>query len=90
MTNTDNPTSETGNILIDLVKVEEVLNMVRPYLHADGGDCELVDVTPDGIVKLRLKGACGSCPSSTYTLKLGIEEHLKQHVPGVKEVEQVF
>lgn len=75
---------------IDIARVQEVINMVRPYLQADGGDCEIVDVTPDGVVKLRLHGACGSCPSSTYTLKLGIEEQLKQHVPGIREVEQVF
>ncbi len=89
-----NPTDEAVQTstpsAIDLVRVQEVIDTVRPFLQADGGDCELVDVTEDGIVKLRLHGACGTCPSSTYTLKLGIEEQLKQHVPGVKEVEQVF
>lgn len=74
----------------DIVKVQEVLDALRPFLQADGGDCELVDVTPEGVVKLRLHGACGSCPSSTYTLKLGIEEQLKQHVPGITEVVQVM
>jgi Fe-S cluster biogenesis protein NfuA len=74
----------------ELAQVQEVLNMVRPYLQNDGGDVELIDVTDDGIVKLKLQGACGSCPSSTYTLKMGIEEQLKQHIPFVKEVEQVF
>ncbi len=71
---------------IDLVKVQEVLDTLRPYLQADGGDVELVDVTDDGIVKLHLVGACGTCPSSTITLKMGIEEQLKQHIPAVKEV----
>ena len=74
---------------IDKAKVQEVLNMLRPYLQADGGDVELVDITPDGVVQLRLQGACGTCPSSTYTLKMGIEEQLKQYVPGVKEVVSV-
>lgn len=72
-----------------LQQVEEVINKLRPYLQRDGGDCELVDVE-DGIVKLRLMGACGSCPSSTITLKAGIERALIEEVPGVVEVEQVF
>ncbi|CAH0252627.1 MULTISPECIES: NifU family protein [Peribacillus] len=71
------------------VQVQEVLDKLRPFLLRDGGDCELVDVE-DGIVKLRLLGACGSCPSSTITLKAGIERALLEEVPGVVEVEQVF
>ncbi len=94
MTQSENVTAETQEAAtpsaIDLMKVQEVLNSVRPFLQADGGDCELVDVTDEGVVKLRLQGACGSCPSSTYTLKLGIEEQLKQFVPGITSVEQVF
>ncbi len=70
-------------------EVENVLEMVRPGLQADGGDVELVDVTEDGIVKVRLKGACGRCPMSTMTLKMGIERAVKERVPGVKEVVQV-
>ena len=70
-------------------KVEKALEGIRPALQADGGDVELVEVTQEGIVKLRLTGACGSCPMSTYTLKIGIEEKLKEVVPEVKEVEQV-
>ncbi len=70
-------------------KVQEVLNKVRPALRADGGDVELVDVTDDGIVKVRLTGACGSCPMSTMTLKMGIERTLKEHIPAVKSVVQV-
>ncbi|WP_192811889.1 NifU family protein [Paenisporosarcina sp. TG20] len=70
-------------------QVLEVLDKLRPFLLRDGGDCELVDIE-DGIVKLRLLGACGSCPSSTITLKAGIERALLEEVPGVVEVEQVF
>lgn len=71
-------------------KVEEVLDMLRPYLKADGGNVELVEITPENIVQVRLQGACGTCPSSTYTLKMGIEEQLKQYIPDVQAVEQVF
>jgi Fe-S cluster biogenesis protein NfuA len=67
-------------------KVEETLAKVRPALQADGGDVELVDVSDDGTVKLKLTGACGHCPMSTLTLKMGIERALKQQVPEVKEV----
>lgn len=70
-------------------EVERVLAQVRPALQADGGDVELVDVTADGIVKVRLKGACGSCPMSTMTLKMGIERAMKEQIPAVKEVVQV-
>ena len=70
-------------------KVEKVLDEIRPALRADGGDMELVEVTEDGVVKLRLTGACGHCPMSTYTLKMGIEKRLKDKVPEVKQVEQV-
>jgi Fe-S cluster biogenesis protein NfuA len=66
-------------------KVQEALNTIRPSLQADGGDVELVDVK-DGIVKVKLTGACGGCPMSTMTLKKGIERILKEKVPGVKEV----
>ncbi|MEI8349216.1 MAG: NifU family protein [Candidatus Omnitrophota bacterium] len=70
-------------------QVEKVLDQLRPSLQADGGDVELVEVTDAGIVKLRLKGACGCCPMSTYTLKLGIEQKLKEELPEIKKVEQV-
>lgn len=70
-------------------QVEEVLNKLRPYIHRDGGDVELVDIE-DGIVKLRLLGACGTCPSSTITLKAGIERALTEEIPEVVEVQQVF
>ncbi len=70
-------------------QVQEVLDKLRPFLLRDGGDVELVDVE-DGVVKVRLMGACGSCPSSTITLKAGIERALLEEVPGVTELEQVF
>ena len=70
-------------------QVQEVLDKLRPFLLRDGGDVELVDVE-EGIVKLRLMGACGSRPSSTITLKAGIERALIEEVPGIVEVEQVF
>jgi len=70
-------------------EVRKVLETVRPALQADGGDVELVEVTADGVVKVRLTGACGHCPMSTMTLKMGIERALKEQVPGVKEVVQV-
>ena len=70
-------------------QVAEVIEKLRPFLLRDGGDCELVDVE-DGIVKLQLLGACGTCPSSTITLKAGIERALIEEVPGVVEVEQVL
>ncbi|PLX69616.1 MAG: hypothetical protein C0603_01420 [Denitrovibrio sp.] len=67
-------------------RVEEVLDQVRPTLQADGGDIDLLDVTDDGIVKVQLTGACGSCPFSTMTLKHGVEARLKDMIPEVKEV----
>jgi Fe-S cluster biogenesis protein NfuA len=66
-------------------KVRSVLDEIRKSLQADGGDAELVEVS-DGIVKVRLVGACGSCPMSQQTLKLGIERTLRERVPEVKEV----
>ena len=70
-------------------KVEGALNKVRPALQADGGDVELVDVDEEGVVKLRLQGACAGCPMSQMTLKMGIEKVLKQNVPEVDRVESV-
>lgn len=69
--------------------VETVLDEMRPYLMADGGNVELVEI--DGpVVKLRLQGACGSCPSSTMTLRMGIERRLREFIPEIAEVEQVI
>ena len=67
-------------------KVEEVLEKIRPSLVADGGNVELVDVDEEGKVEVRLTGACAGCPFSTMTLKMGIEQVLRQEVPEVKEV----
>jgi len=67
-------------------KVEAALNKIRPALQADGGDVELIDVTSDGVVKIRLTGACRGCPLSEMTLKVGIEKTIKQEVPEVKKV----
>lgn len=66
-------------------KVEEALDRIRPGLRFDGGDVELIDVE-DGVVTLRLVGACGGCPMSTMTLKMGIERAIKSAVPEIKEV----
>jgi len=67
-------------------QIEKALVKVKEMLAADGGDIELVDVTSDGTVKVRLKGACGCCPMSQMTLKMGVERFLKKEVPQVKEV----
>jgi Fe-S cluster biogenesis protein NfuA len=80
-------TTNTSEKMYD--DVLEVLDKLRPFLQRDGGDVELVEIE-DGIVKLRLMGACGSCPSSTITLKAGIERALMEEIEGVKEVMQVF
>ena len=66
-------------------KVQEVLDRIRPQLQADGGDLELVDVV-DGVVKVKLQGACNGCPGAQMTLKMGVERILKENVPEVKEV----
>jgi Fe-S cluster biogenesis protein NfuA len=76
-------------LTLNPANVETVLDTLRPYLMADGGNVELVEI--DGpIVKLRLQGACGSCPSSTMTLKMGIERKLCDSIPEISGVEQVF
>jgi len=67
-------------------KVEKALDKIRPMLMADGGNVELVDVTSDGVVKLKLVGTCGCCPMSQMTLKNGVERIIKAEVPEVKEV----
>jgi Fe-S cluster biogenesis protein NfuA len=67
-------------------EIENALDQIRPALQADGGNVELVEVTGDGVVKVKLTGACGHCPMSTKTLKFGIERALKQKVPSVTAV----
>lgn len=70
-------------------KVKEALDKIRPMLQADGGDVELVGVTAEGVVKVRLKGACGGCPMSQMTLKMGIEREIRKSVPEIKRVDSV-
>ena len=67
-------------------KVQKIIDEIRPALQADGGNIELVEVQEDGVVKVRLLGACGSCPMSQLTLKRGVEARLKAKIPEVKEV----
>ncbi|MDH5794576.1 MAG: NifU family protein [Candidatus Bathyarchaeota archaeon] len=67
-------------------QVEDAIKEIQPHLRADGGDIELIDVDDEGIVKVRLKGACAGCPMSQMTLKLGVERYLKQKIPEVKKV----
>jgi Fe-S cluster biogenesis protein NfuA len=79
----------TTTMALTLENVETVLDEMRPYLMADGGNVEVVEL--DGpIVKVRLQGACGSCPSSTMTLKMGLERRLREMIPEIAEVEQVL
>ncbi len=75
--------------MVDRVKVQEVIERVRPFLQRDGGDVQLVDVTEDDVVKVKLTGACGHCPMSMMTLKGGIEAELKKSLPALKAVEAV-
>ena len=92
------PTSEGGasaegdeqatqeHVPVDRELLLEVLDVVRPSLQADGGDCRLVDVDDDGVVSLELSGSCAGCPLSSITLGMGVERILKEHVPGVTKV----
>ena len=72
--------------MIDKEKVQAVLNKVRPSLQADGGDCKLIKVREDGVIEVKLQGACGNCPMATLTLKAGIERVLKEEIPEIKKV----
>ena len=67
-------------------RVQGVINLIRPAVQADGGDIELVDVNPEGVVQIRFHGACHGCPSSTMTLQMGIERNLREKVPEVTQV----
>jgi len=67
-------------------EVRKVIDEIRPYLVADGGDIELIDVSDEGTVKVKLKGACVGCPMSQMTLEMGVERYLKSKVPQVKKV----
>lgn len=70
-------------------EINAAIEEIRPALQADGGDIELVEATKDGVVRVRLKGACAGCPMSTMTIAFGVERVLKKRVPGVKRVEAV-
>ena len=70
-------------------RIQKSIDEIKPFLQQDGGDIELIEVTPDFVVKVRLQGACGSCPYRIQTLKLGVEDKLKTDVPQVKEVVNV-
>ena len=70
-------------------QVEEVIEKIRPGLQADGGDVELINITDDGIVEVKLKGACDGCPMASLTIKNGIERTLKEEFPELKEVKAV-
>ena len=72
--------------MIDKSKIQKTLDALRPFLQRDGGDVELVEVTDDGVVKVKLVGACGTCPMSTMTLKNGIEAKLKEEIKDIKSV----
>ena len=74
---------------MEKAQVETVLDKIRPSLVRDGGNVELVNVKDDGVVEVKLTGACAGCPMSTMTLKMGIEQLLKQEIPEVKEVVSV-
>ena len=70
-------------------QVDAVIQRIRPAVQLDGGDVELVDVTEQGVVQIRLHGACVGCPSSSMTLHMGIERNVREKVPGVSGIEQV-
>lgn len=75
--------------MVEQEKVEDALEYIRPALQRDGGDVQLMEITPEGIVKVKLVGACGSCPMSMLTLKRGVEVAIKQRVPEVVSVEAI-
>lgn len=70
-------------------RVEKILELIRPSIQEDGGDVELVDISDDGVVMVKFLGACIDCPSSSQTLKMGIERNLKEHIPEVTQVRSV-
>ena len=70
-------------------QVEDILSQIRPQLQADGGDIQLIDITEDHVVRVELRGACGSCPHSKITLKQGVEATLKRFIPEIKSVEDI-
>jgi Fe-S cluster biogenesis protein NfuA len=81
--------AEGEHVPVDRELLEQVLDVVRPSLQVEGGDCRLVDVDDNGVVSLELTGACSGCPLSSITLSMGVERILKEHVPGVTKVVEV-
>ena len=79
--------SATSKTIIE--KVEDALQIIRPYLEADGGDVKILDINKEGVVTLELLGACGSCPYSLMTLKNGVETAVKKAIPEIKSVESI-
>ena len=75
--------------MLDRLRVEEALDLIRPALQRDGGNVELVDITDDNVVKVKLVGACGACPMSILTLKRGVEATLKDRIPEIASVESI-
>ena len=70
-------------------RVQSILDLIRPAIQSDGGDIELLDVSPAGLVRIRMHGACVGCPSSSITLKQGIERNLREHIPEITSVQAV-
>jgi Fe-S cluster biogenesis protein NfuA len=70
-------------------KVKSIIEQIRPYLQADGGDIEFVELTPDNVVRVKLQGACGTCPHAKVTLKQGVESTIKEHLPEIVRVEDI-
>ena len=83
------PTADANPELSVFERVDQIINRIRPAVQSDGGDLELVEVTDEGIVKVRLHGACVGCPSSAMTLHMGIERNVREKVPQIVAVEQV-
>ncbi|VAX15850.1 NifU-like domain protein [hydrothermal vent metagenome] len=76
--------------MLDKTLIESALDEIRPALQADGGNVEFVDTNDEGVVLVRLQGACAGCPSATITLRMGIEKTLKEKVPGVTAVQAIM
>lgn len=72
-----------------LIKVDKAIDNIRPYLEADGGNAKVIEVTPEGIVRIELLGACGSCSMAPMTLKAGVEEAIRKAIPEIKGVEAI-
>lgn len=70
-------------------RARRIIDLIRPAVQSDGGDLELVDITSDGVARIRLHGACVGCPSSQMTLKVGIEKNLRDHLPEIRSVEAI-